>query len=206
MTLGIVVGLEAEGRIARGLAGPVAAGGGTPAGAAAAAERLVAGGATALLSFGLAGGLDPALAPGTLVVPGAVLHRGRPWPCDPALTSGVPAAAIATLIAPDAIVATAAAKAALFHATGAAAVDLESGAVAEAAARHGVPFAVLRAICDPAGRDLPPAALTALDAAGRIAPARLAASLLRHPSQIAGLIALGRDAARARRSLLGVRL
>ena len=40
--------------------------------------------------------------------------------------------------------------------------------MAEAAARHAVPFAALRAICDPASRALPHAALAALDQRGRI--------------------------------------
>ncbi len=50
--LGVITGLEAEARLARRL-GRTEPGGGTPAGAEAAAERLVAAGATALISFGL---------------------------------------------------------------------------------------------------------------------------------------------------------
>ena len=70
---GIVVGLAAEARVARPLGWPIAIGGGTVAGAEAAAERLVREGVTALVSFGIAGGLDPALRPGTIVVPQEVL-------------------------------------------------------------------------------------------------------------------------------------
>jgi adenosylhomocysteine nucleosidase len=79
---------------------------------------------------------------------------------------------------------------------------MESGAVARVAARHGLPFAVLRAICDPAERDLPPASLTALDDRGRIQPMALLRSLARNPAQIGALIRVGRDAALARRALL----
>jgi adenosylhomocysteine nucleosidase len=71
------------------------------------------------------------------------------------------------------------------------------------AQRHGIPFAVLRAVCDPADRNLPPAALVALSAKGRIALARVAISILFRPQQIPGLIALARDASRARRALVG---
>jgi adenosylhomocysteine nucleosidase len=105
------------------------------------------------------------------------------------------------LLSADCVVAEAAAKAALFAGTGACAVDLESGAVARVAARHGLPFAVLRAVCDPAGRTLPPAALVALDAGGAIVPLRVALALLRRPNQLPALLALAHDAAAARRAL-----
>ena len=99
------------------------------------------------------------------------------------------------------VVASAAAKATLFAATGAAAVDLESGAVARVATEHGLPFAVLRAICDPAERDLPPAALIALDRRGAVGVMRVIGSVLAHPGQLAALLALAADAAAARRAL-----
>jgi hypothetical protein len=100
------------------------------------------------------------------------------------------------------LLATVAAKAAA-HAGGPDAVDLESAAVARAAAAAGLPFAVLRAICDEAGRPLPRAAAVALDAAGRIGIWRVLGALLRQPGDILPLMALGRDAARARTALLG---
>ena len=82
----IVVGLRAEALLARRLGVPVVIGGGTAAGAEAAARRaVVAAGATALVSFGLAGGLDPGLRPGALVVPTAVLCGDRSFAADPAL-------------------------------------------------------------------------------------------------------------------------
>ena len=196
--LGIVTGLQAEARIARRL-GVALAGGGTPDGARHAARALVDAGATALLSFGLAGGLDPALVAGDLVIPIWVTCGGRSFATDPALLQ---ADAAGTLAAEPAVVATVAAKAGLRARTGAAAVDLESGAVAEVAAERSVPFAVLRAICDPAGRDLPPTALAALDAHGAIAGWRVAKSLFSHPGDIAGLLALARDVAAARNSLI----
>ena len=68
-SVGIVVGLAAEARIARRLGWKVAIGGGAAAGAEAAARRLIDEGSDALVSFGLAGALDPALRPGALIVP-----------------------------------------------------------------------------------------------------------------------------------------
>ncbi len=200
--LGIAVGLAAEAQIARGLSPLVEAGGGDATGAAAAAERLVAKGAASLLSFGLAGGLAPGLSAGAVVLPLTIVDlAGHAWPTDPALARrfGSPDG---VMLAADTILATVATKRAAWDATGALAVDLESGAVARVAARHGLPFAVLRAVCDPATRNLPPAALTALDAQGHISVQSLLGSLARNPAQIPSLIALGREAALARRSLL----
>lgn len=199
--LGILTGLAAEARLARSL-GHVLAGGGGAAGAMAAAERLVAEGATALLSFGLAGGLDPALAAGAIVVPRAVLVGGRCYACDPALLDALGGASTERLLGGAAVAATVAEKARLHAESGAAAIDLESGALAEAAARHGLPFAVLRAVCDPADRGLPALALAALDGNGRIGLRRSLAAVLAQPGQVPALLILARDAARARRSLV----
>ena len=199
---GIVVGLRAEARLARGLGCPVAVGGGGAVGAHEASSRLIAEGATALISFGLAGGLAPGLMPGSLVIAADVIDgQGAFWRADPALSARLGEAAGSLFAAAD-IIATAHAKRALWSATGALAADIESGAVAAAAAKAGLPFAVLRAVCDPADRDLPPAARTALDAAGRIQLIRLLQSVIRHPTQIGALIQLGQDAALARRALL----
>ncbi len=195
--IGVVTGLRAEARLAAPL-GVVAAGGGTAAGAAAAAERLAEQGVTALVSFGLCGGLDPACPAGTLLVP----RRVGEVPTDAALSARLGGWSADSLAAADRIVATRAEKQELFAATGAAGVDLESGAVAAVAARHGLAFAVLRAVCDPAGFDLPPLAFDALDAAGRMRPGRVAASLLARPGQLPALIALARHAAAARAALL----
>ncbi len=193
--------MAAEARLARGLGGLVGIGGGGADGAADAAERLLGQGALALLSFGLAGGLSPALEAGAVVVPASVLAGDQFWAVDPALAAllGEPAG---VLLAANGIIATREAKQAAWRRTGAVAADLESGAVAQAASRRRIPFAVLRAVCDPARRSLPPAALDALDARGRIQAAALLASLLRHPGQVAGLAALAREAAQARRALL----
>ncbi|GAC1341782.1 MAG: hypothetical protein NVSMB18_14540 [Acetobacteraceae bacterium] len=178
----------------------VEVGGGDAAGADAAARRLIARGARRLLSFGLAGGLDPSLAPGTLLVPDVILSADGHWPTDPALAAGLGRVGGA-VFSGGAVVASAMAKRALHARTGAAAVDLESAAVAEAAGRHALPFAVLRAVCDPAGRSLPQAALLALDGQGRVRLLRVAGAALSRPGELPGLLALAADAFRARRAL-----
>jgi adenosylhomocysteine nucleosidase len=197
--IGVVTGLTAEARVAAPL-GAARAGGGFPVGATEAAAALVAGGATALISFGLAGGLNRALRPGTLIIPASVATPGAVFQTDAALTRtlGGPAH---TLYAGTALAITAAEKAALHASTGADAIDVESGAVAEVASAHGLPFAVLRAICDPADSTLPPAAMIALGDTGSIMLARVARSLLRQPGQLSALLRLAAAAAAARRAL-----
>ncbi|MDA8251572.1 MAG: hypothetical protein M0Z28_20720 [Rhodospirillales bacterium] len=199
---GLVTGLQAEARLAARL-GLARAGGGLPAGAAAAAESLVGAGATALVSFGLCGGLDPALPAGSLLVPRRVLDGADDYATDPRLAAALGGWSCMALAAAAAPVASRAARQALFRASAAAGVDLESGAVARVAARHGLPFAVLRAVCDPATLNLPPLALLALDGDGRVRVGRMAASLLARPSQIAALLVLARAAATARAALVG---
>jgi adenosylhomocysteine nucleosidase len=120
---------------------------------------------------------------------------------DKTLLAALGGATCGVLLAGESIAVTAGEKRALRDQSGAAAIDLESGAVADVAARHGIPFAVLRAVCDPAERDLPPAALAALDEKGAIGFLRVGISVLRQPRQIPSLLALAGDAARARRAL-----
>jgi adenosylhomocysteine nucleosidase len=199
--VGFVTGLRAEARLALPL-GPAEACGGLPPGAAIAAERLVAAGATALVSFGLCGGLDPALRPGALVVPRAVMVGGGRYGTDPQLAAALGGCTAEALLAGDVAAADAQTKRDLFRTTGAAAIDLESGAVAAVAERAGLGFAVLRAVCDPADAGLPPAALAALDPSGRVSVWNIAQSLLREPGQLPALIALGRAAKAARAALL----
>ncbi|WP_428486253.1 hypothetical protein [Rhodopila sp.] len=202
MILGFVVGLAAEAQIARRFGCPVLAGGGTPNGAADAARRLIENGADALVSFGLAGGLDPALRPGTIIVPEAVLSDDRMYKADPDLGRRFGGLTRHCLLAGTSVAADAAAKHRLHISTRAQAIDLESGSVAKTAEAHDLAFVVVRAICDPAGRNLPPAALMALDHQGEIGLPQVLTSLLRQPLQLPALLKLASDAARARRALV----
>lgn len=188
-----VVGMGAEARVARKL-GRVVIG--------AEAAGMDAGRAAALISFGVCAGLDPALVAGAIVVPERVLTlAGECFAADRALVAALGGANAGALLASDAIIGKRAEKARLFAATGAAALDMESGAVARAAVRCGIPFAVFRAVADPAARDLPPAAEAAFGAGGSIDYLRLIASLVANPGQIPALIALAREMRAAMRAL-----
>lgn len=174
------------------------------------------GGATAVLSCGVAGALDPRLRAGDVVVgdlapypfpgegrgpasdcsqPGSGLRRGSEfigW-----VAHHLPDAHRGTIAGVDAIIASAAEKAALHAATGALAVDMESHIAARVAKRHGLPFAILRTISDTADHALPPAALVGMRPDGGIALGAILASLARHPGQFPALIRTGRDAGAA---------
>ncbi len=111
-----------------------------------------------IVSLGLAGGLAPELRGGCVIVPRRVAGDGPLLATDPGLRSAFAvegAAIVSLLIAFDCIVATVAKKRALHAATNAAAVDMESGVIGAWAHSHGVPFAVVRAISDPADAELP---------------------------------------------------
>ncbi len=196
-----LTGFAAEARIARHAGWPVDMGGGSTAGAIRAAHRLIEAGATGIVSFGLAGGLDPDLPPGTLVVAEGVIVMQRIWRTDAALNARLGGSTGHLCLGIDRIAASAAEKLLLGHESGAAAADMESGAVAVVAGEAGIPFAVVRAICDPAERDLPAAALVGLDPSGRIALSPIVWSILKRPGQIGALMRLARDAAAARQAL-----
>lgn len=207
--LGVVCGLKAEAACLAPVSAVVVVrpAGGDPDRAAWLAETLVADGVAALVSFGLAGGLDPTLAPGDLIIADTILGPvpAPPVAAPPTWTATLAAHArtagcvvrIAPVIGAAAAVATPADKRALFELSGAAAVDLESHAVARVAAAAGLPVTALRAIGDPAGRGLPACAAAALapDGSPRLAP--VLRGLARRPSDLWPLLRVAADSARA---------
>jgi adenosylhomocysteine nucleosidase len=200
--IGIVTGLTAEARWLKRAGFMVRAGGGTPHGAERAAEMLVAEGAQALISFGLAGGLKPGLKPGALLVPPAVIEGNNIYVCDYALMAFLGGSTGAIMMAGNKIVATVHHKALLYRRSHPAAIDLESGAVARVARTHSMAFAVLRAVADPATMELPPAALVALRDDGSVDMGKLTLSVLGNPGQLKRLVELGFAAKKARAGLL----
>lgn len=208
--VGIIAGVAAErAALADILAGPEAPmlrlSGARADGACAAAEALIAAGVDGLLSFGTAGGLAPGMMPGTLIVAERVLSpAGGDIRSDPVWTQGLAAALgvrPSTIVGVDGIAGTAE-KARLHQATGAVAADMESHLAAAAAARAGLPFAVLRAVVDPADFEVPAWIGGCIKMDGGIDGVGFAFGLLRNPGSLPALIALGgynRDAVRALR-------
>jgi hypothetical protein len=88
-------------------------------------------------------------------------------------------------------------KAELHARTGALAVDMESHVAAAFAARHALPFAAIRVVCDPAERALPAFAAAALTPEGEPDIRAVLGALLRGRARIGDLIRLGRDSSAA---------
>jgi adenosylhomocysteine nucleosidase len=170
-----------------------------------AARWLATRGATALVATGVAGGLDPDLSAGDLVVAEEVLSVGddpgesgprvdawRPdAPCIAAAYAalaacGLPVRRGAIATAPHPVL-TVRDKDALFGLCRALTVDMESAAVAAAARDSGLPFFVLRGVCDAAGRSVPPDLLDGMAGDGTVRPAALLRRLVRRPSFAADL-------------------
>ncbi len=185
---------------------------GIGAGAAAtSAAALVEAGATALVSWGLAGGLDPALTAGTICLPSAVLTpAGAEFKTDghwrelflAAIASRRPVAGgpiLTNATALDDV----AGKAAAFRATGAVAVDMESVAVAAIAAQHRIPFLAVRVIVDTAADTLPRSVLAATQG-GQLRIGRLLQGLAQSPGDIPALLRLARRYGAAKRALVAV--
>jgi adenosylhomocysteine nucleosidase len=220
--VGIVAALDAEARTL----GPIPRTGRNPhalpdgtlvyvsgIGAAAAeqaARALAAAGAAGLVSWGVAGGLDPALPPGTLLLPREVLDPAAgaaattaPWRERLARALGRECVTGALLSSAQ-ILSSLEAKARAFRDTGAAGVDMESFAVASVARAHGLPFIVVRAILDAAGDAIPPALLRAAARGASESVARLLPQLLLAPRDWPALARLARRLHRAQGSLRAV--
>jgi adenosylhomocysteine nucleosidase len=182
-----------------------------PNAARSAAQRLIDAGATSLVSWGMAGGLDPDLEAGALCVPreiiaadGSRLWTARCW--QESLSSSVPAGRRVgndALLTAEYALETPADKRAARQATGACAVDMESSAIAQVAEAHGVPFIAVRVIVDTA-RDGIPQAVAGASRAGKLRMGRLIFGLMRSPLEIASLLRLARRYRVALRSLRAV--
>jgi adenosylhomocysteine nucleosidase len=162
-----------------------------------------------VISWGVCGGLDPRLRPGDLILGAEVVSADGRIATSEAVTSSLAQRLIGAgarvagerVAGVGAPVASAAAKAELRRATGAAAVDMESLTAGRFALERRTPFAILRAVADPADRDLPRLVLGAVDSNGRIKAAAVFGELVRSPGQLSGLIAAARDSRAAFRAL-----
>lgn len=173
-------------------------------------------GASGVISFGTAGGLGPDLEPGTLIIADAVDGPFGRIACDAAWSERMAAALLGSPLAAqtrrgvEAAVAApltgAADKVALHQSSGGAlAVDMESHLAAAAAAARGLPFAVCRAVVDPAWRSLPKAAMAGLRDDGSTAIMPILRELARDPLQLGGLLRVAADAGAARKALTAAR-
>lgn len=175
-----------------------------------AAEGLRTGGATALMSFGLAGALGFSLRPGDLVLPESI-YSDRSFQVDldwrARLQRQLPPhlCVVGGILATSRRVLTSATeKRELAQITGACAVDMESGAVAGTAAHAGMPFLAVRAISDPAGFSPPSILLGAVRRDGSADLTRLLPLLLRGSVTLGTLLRLARGSRAACSTLSAV--
>jgi hypothetical protein len=146
-------------------------------------------GAKGIILAGLAGGLDPQLKAGDVVIGSA---DGR-WPGLSYRRGGI--------CTSDHIITAREEKRQLFEQTGALAVDMETEIVRRAAQQAGLPMATVRAISDPADQDLPSGMERWIDGQGRVRIGVLAGEILRRPGNLPGLVRLGRQSRLAAASL-----
>jgi adenosylhomocysteine nucleosidase len=182
----------------------IACSGAGPANAQSAARQLISQGATRLLSWGCAAGLDALVKPGDLVMPARLIDADNneitvapEWhrSCLQALQQipGENAVRIHTgaIVESRNLISSSNEKSQLHSRTKAVALDMESAAIATVARAHQIDFLALRAIADPATMDLPKAIGYSLNDQGNIRLNKLLFFLLRHPLELSGLIQLG---------------
>lgn len=164
-----------------------------------AARNLLEHGATALLSWGSAGGLIPTLSPGSLVLPSLVIDTDQSlYSTDPTWhgrllnrLKGCVDLHQGPLAESGTVLRSSTEKRVLFERTGAVAVDMESGAVAKVAQEAHAPFMAIRAIADPFDMAIPETSLAAVDELGRIRFLTLLKKLAEHPFELFPMILLG---------------
>ena len=166
-----------------------------------------------VISFGVAGALDPSLKSGDVVVATEVMAGDARWLAGLALNEelitslalGRRRVVRGGLAGVEEIVAAQARKAALWIQTGASAVDMESHIAAAYADEAGLPFAALRVISDPAHRALPALARSAIKPNGEIDVRKVLRGVVREPRTLRALVSTGIDFNRALKSLRGCR-
>jgi len=175
---------------------------------AAALANAVGPGCGGIISFGIAGGLDPQMRPGTPIVASSVIGANGVRSALPAderwarsLLRARPEAVHAPVLGVDAPATEPADKMRLFRETGAAAVDMESHTAAAVAIARGLPFAVLRVVADPADQRVPQAALCGMRADGSLDAVAVLRALGRQPIDIAAMPGVAHNAYRARAAL-----
>ncbi len=185
-----------------------------PTAARAASEALVAAGAEALVSWGVAAGLSVTATPGTLVLADRVIDTPPLEPNGPEstklwadrLAARIPAT-IRVLRGPigatGRVLATREEKL-VAGSTGAIAADMETAAVAKVADHAGIPWIAVRAISDAADAGLPLSVARAIDPAGRVRLGRLAVGLFKQPADLVKLPALASGYNAALRTLRAV--
>ena len=194
--LGIICGLSSEASIAAKINGAeIACSAAVPQSARTLVRGLVKQGATRLMSFGVAGALDPALPVGSLIVGRQVIAKNGSWECDAGwhreLLQKLSFRTAGDVWGSETLVPTAAEKITLHSTTGCAIVDMESQCAAEVAAEAKLPLAVVRVVCDAAEHNVPPLVMSAINPDGSTNYRNVLTGLVKAPWEILDLIKVG---------------
>lgn len=216
MSIALITGLEFEANVARKVCKELStdtivsvAGIGAPF-----AEQVVSdaqkAGAKGIVSFGVCGGLDPALPTGRVILPEKVLGSDE-IAVDAVWRQGlqnlladqfdITSQPLVTVEKP---VESTIEKTKLFQRTRACAVDMESAILAREAAKHNLPFIVVRVIHDPAAQAIPAAFSDIMRANGQIDPWKLVKGLMFNWPGFAELKKMSNNDAQARTNLEGL--
>lgn len=186
-------------------------GGAGAANAAQAARTLIGKGVQRLMSWGCAAGLREELKPGDLVIPECVVSEQVRFDTDAEWRSSVSEIVADSVKVSDGalfcsgeLVCRSQEKRSISRSSNAVALDMESAAVAEVAAKNGLAFLAIRCIADPVAMDLPQAVVAGLNAQGQVELLKLLAYLFRHPWEVFGLAQLGLHFRAAQKTLRAV--
>jgi adenosylhomocysteine nucleosidase len=165
-----------------------------------AARNAIQKGASRLVSWGCAAGLNPELKPGDLLIPNRLIpdssdadaiDLSSDWQHHIQRQLADLKPIFDPLAEASTLIEQAIDKSRIFNTTRASGLDMESVAIARVAHEHECPILVLRCIADPFDMTLPKAVTAAMTPEGTVSLKKLFAHLLRHPAELMALIRLG---------------
>lgn len=174
-----------------------------------AAEKLLDLKIDALISWGVAGALDPTLDSGDLIIANSIISDDKnnqttaKWQKEllAFLTGKVQKALDADIYSSSEVCATIEDKRMLFEKTNAIAVDMESAAITDTAMDNNLDFMVIRSIADKADFAIPEAVLNHTDNLGNPEILKFIGSCLSKPGQIKELLTLAKCYKKALKTL-----
>lgn len=155
------------------------------------ADKFITDGVDCLVSFGIAGALDPQLPVGASLIAKNVSDEGQQFQSRLAFAQEL--GFRDWVYGSPVVIFDPAEKARLFSKTQAVIVDLESGAVARTASAADIPFLIIRTVSDSANDSLPAYVAKAVDEEGnpRIGP--VMTGLIKNPASLIKLLTLKRN-------------
>ncbi len=175
-----------------------------------AANKLIASGCEALMSWGCAAALTDNLFPGDCLLPDTIIaeHSSSTLAIDQdwhnklnAKLSNIARINTRPLIGSDKLITSTDEKYSLGAHTGAVGLDMESAAIADVASKHNIPFVIVRCVADPVSMSLPESVAIAMTPDGGINILKLLLFTARHPSNIRALIHLAKHFKAAQKTL-----